>query len=293
MDDRFEDIKKVLTYILILNLIVAFAKIVYGTLTDTLSMRSDGFHSFFDSISNIVGIVGVSIASRPPDKSHPYGHKKFETLASMFIAVLIIFVGFEIVISSMLRFTSEAQPNVTGLSFIVMIVTIAVNVFVTRYEHKQGTKLKSDILLADSMHTRSDIYVSLSVIVALVGIQGGYPIIDPIISLIIALVILKAGADILMAGSNTLCDAARIEEKVICDIAYEVEGVKECHKIRTRGTEGDISIDMHIRVRSDMPVVEAHALSHKVMAHLKERLDGVSDVMVHVGPFEEEKAQQK
>ncbi|MEL4305303.1 cation diffusion facilitator family transporter [Methanococcoides sp. LMO-2] len=289
MDERSKKIQQILVIILFLNLMVAFAKIVYGTLTDTLSMKSDGYHSLFDGISNIVGIIAIFVAAKPPDRSHPYGHQKFETLASIIIAVLIIFVGFEIIHNSITRFTSDIQPTVTGMSFIVMIGTMAINLLVTEYERRKGEQLNSEILLADSIHTRSDIFVSLSVLVALVAIEAGFPIIDPLISLVIAAVIVKAGLKIIMKSSNTLCDAAQLEEDVICSLAYEVEGVRDCHKIRTRGCKGDIHIDLHIMVEPDMTVYEAHAISHRVIDNLKEKLKDVSEVLVHIDPFGEQK----
>ncbi|WP_135605262.1 cation diffusion facilitator family transporter [Methanococcoides sp. NM1] len=289
MDERSKKIQQILVIILVLNLIVAFAKIIYGTITNTLSMKSDGYHSLFDGISNIVGIVAIFVAAKPPDRTHPYGHQKFETLASIVIAVLIIFVGFEIIHNSITRFTSDIQPTVTGLSFIVMIGTMAVNLMVTEYERRKGEKLNSEILLADSIHTRSDIFVSLSVLVALVAIEAGYPIVDPLISLIIAAVIVRAGIKIIMASSNTLCDAAQLEEDVICSLAYEIDGVRDCHKIRTRGCKGNIHIDLHIMVEPDMTVSEAHAISHRVMDHLEEKLEGVAEVLVHIDPFREKK----
>ncbi|SES69970.1 cation diffusion facilitator family transporter [Methanococcoides vulcani] len=289
MDERSKKIQQILVIILVLNLIVAFAKIIYGTITDTLSMKSDGYHSLFDGISNIVGIVAIFVAAKPPDRTHPYGHQKFETLASIVIAVLIIFVGFEIIHNSITRFTSDIQPTVTGLSFIVMISTMAVNLMVTEYERRKGEKLNSEILLADSIHTRSDIFVSLSVLVALVAIEAGYPIIDPLISLIIAAVIVRAGIKIIMASSNTLCDAAQLEEEVICSLVYEIDGVRDCHKIRTRGCKGNIHIDLHIMVEPDMTISEAHAISHQVMDHLKEKLEGVAEVLVHIDPLNKKK----
>ncbi|NYT18997.1 MAG: cation transporter [Methanosarcinales archaeon] len=289
MDERSKKIQQILVIILFLNLMVAFAKIVYGTITNTLSMKSDGYHSLFDGISNIVGIIAIFVAAKPPDKTHPYGHQKFETLASIVIALLIIFVGFEIIHGSIARFTSDIQPTVTGLSFIVMIGTMAVNLMVTEYERRKSEKLNSEILLADSIHTRSDIFVSLSVLIALVSIEAGYPIIDPLVSLVIAAVIVKAGIKIIMTSSNTLCDAAQLEEEVICSLAYEIEGVRDCHKIRTRGCKGDIHIDLHIRVPPDMTVSEAHDISHRVMGNLKEKIEGVGEVLVHIDPLKEQK----
>ncbi|KXS41123.1 MULTISPECIES: cation diffusion facilitator family transporter [Methanohalophilus] len=286
--DKYRLIRSILVKILVLNLIVSFAKIGYGSFTNTLSMESDGYHSLFDGISNIIGILGIQIASKPPDRSHPYGHQKYESLASVFIAVLLFIVAVEIISKSVERFISPSTPEITFLSFVVMILTIAVNLFVTIYEKREGDKLKSDILIADSMHTRSDIYVSISVIAGLLAVKGGYLLIDPIIAVIISLFIIRAAINIIKSSSKTLCDESRIDEDIICNIAFEVDGVMECHRIRTRGTKGEYYIDLHIEVDPKMPVDQAHAISHQVSDQIKQYMEDVKDVVVHTEPHEKQ-----
>ncbi|HII00278.1 TPA: cation transporter [Methanosarcinaceae archaeon] len=281
---RFKKIRQILLYVLFLNLAVAFAKIAYGTFSSTLSMTADGYHSLFDGVSNIVGLAGIYIASRPPDKDHPYGHQKYETLASVFIALLLIFVAFEIFQAALGRFFTRDVPDVTAVSFLVMLGTMGINFLVTRYEHRQGVFLQSQVLIADSMHTKSDIYVSLSVIVSLAAIKLGYPLLDPLIALLISFLILRAGFRIIKQSSATLLDMSQLDEDEICDIVMGVEGVLGCHKIRTRGAMGDIRIDMHLLVRPEMPIEEAHLISHSVSKLLKAEYKGVSDVVVHIEP---------
>ena len=287
MENRFDKVRKILIIILLLNLFVAISKIAYGLISNTLSMQADGYHSLFDGVSNIIGIIGIRIASKPPDKNHPYGHYKYETMASIAIAVLLLFVGAEILLSSIDRFATGAKPHITSMSFVVMVVTIGINLFVTNYEHKQGVKLNSEILIADAMHTKSDIYVSLSVILGLVAIEIGYPIIDPLIALIIAIVIVRAGILIIQQSSYTLCDVSRIDDDAICCVVEAMEGVIECHRIRTRGGANDIHIDLHVKVRPDMHTDKAHALAHDVEKRLKDQFEGVSDVVVHIEPANE------
>ena len=281
---RFKKIQQVLLYVLFLNLAVAFGKIAYGTFSSTLSMTADGYHSLFDGISNIVGLAGIYIASRPPDKDHPYGHQKYETLASVFIALLLIFVAFEIFQNALSRFFIRDVPEVTALSFLVMLGTMGINFLVTRYEHRQGVSLQSQVLIADSMHTKSDIYVSISVILSLAAIKLGYPLLDPLIALLISFIILRAGFRIIKQSSATLLDMSQLDEGEICDVVMGVEGVLGCHKIRTRGAMGDIRIDMHLLVRPEMPIEEAHLISHSVSKLLKAEYEGVSDVVVHIEP---------
>ncbi|TFH06144.1 MAG: cation transporter [Methanosarcina sp.] len=293
MIHRFKKVQQVLVLVLFLNLAVAFAKIIYGTLTGTLSMTADGYHSLFDGVSNIVGLVGIFIASRPPDREHPYGHQKYETVASIFIAVLLLFVGFEIFQNALDRFLVRGTPEVTPLSFIIMLGTMGVNYLVTRYEHGKGVALRSSVLIADSMHTKSDIYVSFSVIVSLVAIRSGFPLLDPVIALLISFLIFRAGFRIMKESSKVLLDMSRLEEEEICNLVMGIEGVLGCHKIRTRGGMGDIWIDMHVLVRPDMPLEDAHLIAHRVSKMLKVEYKDVSDVVVHLEPASPQESNSK
>lgn len=284
MLQKYKKIRRVLVTVLLLNLMVAFAKIIYGTLTNTLSMVADGYHSLFDGVSNVIGLAGTFIAARPPDKDHPYGHAKYETVASVLIALLLIFVGFEIFRNSLDRFLIRSVPEVTAISFLVILGTMLINYLVTRYEYREGTALSSQVLISDSMHTKSDIYVSLSVIVSLIAIKLGFSIMDPIIALVISFVIFRAGYRIIKESSRALLDMSRIEEQEICELVMGIEGVQGCHKIRTRGSMGDIRVDMHLLVRSDMPLEDAHLVSHRVSKKLKGEYKDISDVVVHLEP---------
>lgn len=270
--------------VLFLNLAVAFAKIIYGTLSGALSMTADGYHSLFDGVSNIVGLIGSFIAARPPDKEHPYGYQKYETVTSIFIALLLLFVGFEIFRNALDRFLIRSVPEVTAISFLVILGTMCINYLVTHYEYGQGIALRSQVLIADSMHTKSDIYVSLSVIVSLAAVKLGFPLLDPVIALLISFLIFRAGFRIMKESYRVLLDMSRLEEEDICSLVIGVEGVLGCHKIRTRGGMGDIRIDMHVLVKADLPLEEAHLISHNVSKTLKAEYKDITDVVVHLEP---------
>jgi cation diffusion facilitator family transporter len=281
---RFRKIQRILIYILIINIVISLAKIIYGTSTGALSMIADGYHSLFDGCSNIVGLAGSFIAARPPDKDHPYGHQKYETIASFFIALLLIFVGVEIFQNAFNSFLSPHKPEVTTMSFLVVIGTMGVTYLSAQYEHRQGQYLRSQVLIADSIHMWSDIYISFSVIVSLAAMKLGFSIIDPIVALIISFIIFKAGYRIIKETSRSLLDMSRIEEKEICELVMKIDKVKGCHRIRTRGSMGDIKVDMHLLVQSDMSLEDAHILSHRVSKKLREEYKDISDVVVHLEP---------
>jgi cation diffusion facilitator family transporter len=123
-------VRRVLIVTLILNAAVALAKVVYGYVTNSVAMTSDGFHSFFDGVSNVVGLIGIWIAAHPPDAEHPYGHKKYETLFTIIIAVMIFATCFQILKKVYSSFLQEGAVVVTEASFIIMFLTLCVNIFV-------------------------------------------------------------------------------------------------------------------------------------------------------------------
>lgn len=283
---RFDKIRNILIVVLALNWAVALAKIAFGLMTRFTSMTADGFHSLSDGASNIIGIVGITFARRPADKDHPYGHKKYETLFSLAIAALLFFVCFELLSKALERLYHPARPEINIISLIVMLVTMAVNIFVMNYEYRQGKRLKSDILIADSMHTRSDIFISLSVIFAMAVIRMGYPILDPIVTVMIAVFIAYAAFSIARQSSNVLCDTIILNEKKVENIVMSVKGVRACHKIRTRGREDDIYIDLHVLVNPGMHVDRAHQICYEIEGAIKADIPGVTDVVVHIEPKE-------
>ncbi len=285
--ERYLKIRRVLIYVLLLNWGVAAAKLFYGWLSRSASMTADGFHSFSDGSSNIIGLIGIWIASRPIDESHPYGHKKYETLTSVGISILLFLVCFNVVREGVLRFLRPVVPQVSMTSFLVMGITLAVNIAVMTYERRAGIALKSDILISDALHTRADILTSSSVIVTLIGIKFGYPILDPIASLIISGFIGYAAVDILKESSRVLSDAVAIPIEEIEKVVLSMRGVKECHRIRSRGRPDDVHIDLHVLVDPEMHLHRAHHLSYAIENKIKKDFRGVTDVVVHIEPFEE------
>jgi cation diffusion facilitator family transporter len=285
LQDRFLQIRRVLLYILVLNWAVAAAKLIYGWLTRSASMSADGFHSLSDGLSNIIGLLGIWIASRPIDESHPYGHRKYETLTSIGISAILFLACLNVVREGVLRFLRPVLPEVNWGSFAVMGGTLTINLLVMTYEARKGRLLKSDVLLSDALHTRADILTSASVIVTLIGVRLGYAILDPIVSLVIAGFIAYAAVDILREGSRVLSDGVAIQTDEIERAVLGIEGVKECHQIRSRGRQDDIHIDLHVLVDPRMHVDKAHRLSYAIEDKMKSEFHGVTDVVVHIEPL--------
>ena len=291
----YETVRRILIIIFVINIVTALAKGAYGLFTNSLSMSADGLHSLFDSTSNIIGLVGISLAARPPDKEYPYGHAKFETFASLGIAVLLFASSIQLIIAAVNRMQSQSTPQITELSFGIMGITMLINIGVSAYEYILGKRLKSSILVADSMHTRSDIFASAGVILGLVAVRMGYPLADPVIALLICGLIIMTGLEIVRDSSKVLLDRALVEESVIVDLAKSVEGVCTCHRVRTRGMAGEIYVDLHIGVDALLPIGAAHKVGEDVELSIKNNIPGVRDVVVHLEPknYCEQKARTK
>ena len=269
---------------LFLNLAVAGAKLSFGYATGTVSMISDGFHSLTDTASNVLGLAGARVSRKPPDEDHPYGHRKFETLAAAGIFVFLLLVVVEVLRAAIKRVSGGDAPEVTGWSFGVMLATIAINLLVVRYERREGRRLNSELLLADAMHTRSDVLTSCTVLLSLAGVYAGFPALDPIGGIVIAGFIAYSGWQIARETSNVLADRVALDEANIRDVVMSVPEVVGCHHIRSRGTADHIFLDLHVWFSGDTTLFEAHRLSHVVKDRLLEALPQIKDAIIHIEP---------
>lgn len=286
--DNFRKIKKVLWIIMFANIVVAIAKIITGTIINSSSMTADGFHSVTDGSSNIIGLIGIGIAAKPIDDDHPYGHRKFETLTGLFIVAMLVFIGFKIITDAVTKLINPVQPEVSIESLIVMIITLCINIFVAKYEYRTGVELNSTILISDSVHTKSDIYVTIGVIITLIAVKLGVPpIIDGIASLVVAGFILHAAYEIFKGASSILVDSKAVDREKIEKIVIAKAGVKGVHKIRSRGTIDDMHIDMHILADSKLSLEESHRFTHEIQDDLRKQLNHNADVIVHLEPYKE------
>ena len=282
--------KTVLWIILFANLAVAGVKIVAGQLIQSASLTADGFHSLTDGISNVVGLIGIQFASQPIDEKHPYGHRKYEFLTGLFIGFMLLMIAVLVFHEAMDKFAHPVVPAVTVSSLIALVATLLLNIFVCIYEYRQGQKLGSAILISDSLHTRSDVYVSLSVLCTLVGIRYGLPpIIDPIASLIVAAFILRAAFQIIRSTSEVLVDKAVADSEQIRSITLEFSEVRGVHDIRSRGTEQELFIDMHVLIDPDMGIADSHRLCHAVEQRICQKLHVAARVMIHMEPYQNTK----
>lgn len=286
--NRKKEIRKVLIITLFLNLLVSSAKIIYGIKVNSLAIYSDGFHSLFDAVSNIGGIIGIYLASRPPDREHPYGHRKYETIFAVFIGILMGFTSLEILKGAYESLIKSKKPELDEKAFILLLFTILVNIFVYTYERKKGKELKSEFLIADSSHTKTDIYITSGLILAITFINSGFYILDSIAGLIIGILVAREAFKILKESTDILIDKALIDSAEIAKLVSTCRDVQACEDIRTRGTSGQIFVDLKILVNDSISVKEGHDIAEKVEELIKREFPDVIDVVVHIEPYKQD-----
>ena len=277
-------VKRVLIGILILNLLVTAIKFAVGALTGSIAVLADAFNALVDASSNVIGLLGMRAASDPPDPDHPYGYRKYETIATLGIGGLMLLAGWEVLRDVFEHLASGQPPTVTPLSLALILFTLPINIFVVWYEGRRGRELGSDVLQADATSTRINIFVSLAALVGLLGSSLGLPWLDVVVALGIVAYIAVAAYRIIRDTSSVLTDGAVIDPHVVEDIARQVPGVWFAARVRSRGREDDVHLDLHVKVDPAMATEHAHAIASEVERRLKDQISGVVDAVVHIEP---------
>lgn len=270
--------------VLVLNLVVAFAKLGYGLWSRSVAMTADGLQSLLDGFSNVVGLASIAIAARPPDKEHHYGHQRYETLASMIIAMMMAISVIEIVRGAIGQLVRGGTPRVDGGSFAVLICTIGVNLGVAFWERRKGEELSSDFLTADSKHTLSDVAVSTGVIAGLLAVRAGFDKADSLISIVIAGFIAWTAWTIIRDASLVLTDASAVDPRALMEAILHTEGVETAHKLRARSMGGHMLVEVDITVDPRLRVDQAHDVATRVESSVRDVAGRFAQAIIHVEP---------
>ena len=280
-------VRRVLWITLFLNLAVSAGKIIVGTLSGSVSMVADGYHSLVDGSNNVIGLFVAAFAYAPPDSGHPYGHRKFETAATTFIGGALLVLSYNVVQGALSQASHSRLPAIGALNWAVMVGTIAMNLFVSWYEGREGRRLGSEYLVADAIHTRSDLYVSLGVIASFAGAKAGLPWADAVVAVGIAVVIASQAVKILVGSFHVLTDRAVIPVEAIVPVVEGVEGVRGSRDVRSRGGVDAAYVDLVALVDGRLSLQAAHDVADQIEAALKKAHPRIVDVVVHLEPHEE------
>ncbi|HEY0810147.1 MAG TPA: cation diffusion facilitator family transporter [Longimicrobiales bacterium] len=283
-EEREDQVRRVLLLTLLANIAVVVGKVLAGLAANSLSVLADAAHSSVDAWNNVMALALARVAAKAPDEEHPYGHAKFETLGALAIVAFLSVTVYELVGSAILRLAGQGDtPVATPFVAVVMLVSAVVSFFVARYEEGYGHKYHSEILLADAAHTKSDVFASLGVLVG-IGLVGlGYPKADAIFTLLVAIVIARAGWRILKTTIPILVDQRAVSEVTIREITLDTPGVMDCFDVRSRGRAGEVFAELTITVQPSLNVEEAHRIADAVEERVADSV-GAREVMVHVEP---------
>ncbi len=276
---------RVLCVCLVASSVGAAAKIYFGAKTGILAFVADGVHSLFDSTATIVGIISVISASKPPDAEHPYGHEKFETIASMMLAFLLMLAGYEMATFAVQRILNQdVFPTYSPVGLIIVFATMSINLAVSYYEGRKAVELSSPFLLADSFHNRSDFLIGFGVLISLISVRYHLGIVDGIVAVGISLYLGYLAYVLIRKTINPLVDHRVLDPKAVEAVASSVKGVLDCHAVRSRGQQGHHFLDLNIHLSGKMTLDEAHSITHQVETRLKDQFPGLADVVIHTEP---------
>jgi cation diffusion facilitator family transporter len=276
--------RRVLTIILVLNIVVCVAKFMAGMMANSLAIISDGFHSSIDAINNIFGIVLLRMAAKEPDAEHPYGHGKIETLGAFSIAGFMLITCYEITkqAGSRLLRKETAEFEITTFTLVVIGMTLLINIFVVLYEKAMARKYESEFLYADATHTQSDVLVTSSVLIGMPFVMLGFLFLDALLALIVAAVIGWSVYGVLRRTVPALLDAAAVDAGVVREVAVSIPGVVTVHDIRSRMHGGHKFVELTLVV-AENDLREAHEISEELEKKFVEQC-GPSSITVHIEP---------
>lgn len=281
---RTRAIQRTLWLVLALNLTVTVVKLVVGLTTGALAVIADGLHSIVDSSSNVIGLAGMWIASRPPDRTHPYGHRKYETVAALAIGALLLFASWEILTGLLERLSGGPELTISTQSIVIVALTFPANLIIATYETRRARELRSDLLMADATHTRADLLVTASVLASLVGARLGIVWLDLVVAAAVVVLIVRSAFGILRSTSDVLADSAAIDPAAVEQAVSGVPGLWYVGQVRSRGRADAVYVDLHVRVDANMATNQSHAIASEVERRLKTALPNVVDAVVHVEP---------
>ena len=275
----------------IVNILQTTIKIVFGILGNSAALITDGIHSLSDLLSDLVVIIAVRLGSREADRDHPYGHRRFETIATVLLGASLVGMSAAIVwhlSGHIAKPETLPAPDIKTLG--IAAVSILLNEWLYHYTKDIANKTRSKLLMANAWHQRSDALSSLVVVCGIGGVMLGYPYADAIAAVIVALMVAKIGLGLALESIKELVDTSLPADRVteIRAVIMAMDGVEGIHLLRTRHMGEDAYIDAHIVVDPRITVSEGHCIGDAVRDELISRFDDVLDVLVHVDPEDDQ-----
>lgn len=285
MPQRDKDVQRVILIEGSVNLIVFIAKVVVGSTTGSLAVLGDAIHSLTDVVNNFVAWIVTRLSSLPPDREHPYGHRKFETLAVFFLASLLVILSFELALRAISQDDSRVVSTTWELS--VMLAVLVINISLATWERTWARRLKSDILLADASHTFADVLITIAVIIGWQLSAMGYLWLDRVCALAVSVFVFFLAYNLFKGALPILVDRVALNPDSVSRVILGVTGVRQVKRVRSRWIGTDKSVDLVISVDPGISTSDSHDIASAIELLLEERFQ-VSDISIHVEPFNPE-----
>jgi len=296
MQENQSKANRVTLWAFICNILLTVLKMIAGFLANSEALIADAFHSLSDFSTDIAALWGYHASLRPQDKSHSYGHGKIETLISMMIGWVLLFVGFGILgkggslIYKVIQGYTIMRPG--WLAFTVAIISILIKEWLYRYTKRVAQEIESSVILVNAWHHRSDAFSSIGVLIGIGGailLGENWTILDPIAAVIVSFFIIQISVSIIYKNANELIEASLGNEisNEILAVVKNVNGVRYPHNLRTRRVGNKIVIDVHIKVDRSLNIVHAHDITSEVELALREKFGEDTIISVHAEPLNE------
>ena len=290
--DRYWQAKKVTLIGALMNTLLGFVKLVGGILFSSHALIADGFHSFADLITDLMVTIASKYGSQDADDSHPYGHQRIETAATLLLSLLLIMTGMGIAWDSLIEIIHKIQDVPTKLALPIAALSILINEALFHYTKYIGNRINSNLIIANAWHHRSDAATSIVVFIGIGGSLAGFSYLDAIAAIVVGFMIIHMGLSYGWNSVKELVDTAVNPHMIskIQDTILQIDGVQKIHQLRSRLMGQDVFIDVHILVSPYLSVSEGHFIAQHVHVALMERFEQIKDVTVHVDPEDDETA---
>ncbi|TYB97435.1 MAG: cation transporter [Kosmotoga sp.] len=274
---------------IVVNSILAFFKITFGFLSGSVSILGDGVDSASDIITSAITLVSTQISAKPPDKEHPYGHERAETIATKVVSMIIFFAGGQLALTSIQRlFQGIPEIKHIGIIIVISTVSIATKFFLFRYKYRVGKNISSSVFIADAYNMRNDILISLSVLTGMLVIYfTDLVIIDTLLGMFVSAIVIKNAVELFQESSQELMDGIDQKNDVyrqLFESLKNLDEVRNPHKVRIRKMGYKYLVELDIEVNGSLQVREAHKIAKNVEETIKEKNKNIYDVHVHVEP---------
>ena len=263
------------------NLLVLILKTIVGLSTGSMGILADAIHSLTDLTNNVIAWFVIHFSSLPADREHPYGHRKFETLAVFILASILVVLAFELILNAIRKEQTEVATS--GIELVIMLGVLVINIVITIWQHRWAKRLDSDILRADATHTFADVLITSVVIGGWQLSAMGYAWVDRLCAIGVALLVFYLAYSLFRRAVPVLIDQYAIDPQDLSHIIRNVNGVKDVYRIRSRWIGKTCAVDLVISVDPTLSTEASHDITDKIESIIEKRFD-TSDISIHVEP---------